>query len=88
MSSDNYYVVRKDPKRRDWVVTMGSASSEVEPCQLETETGDPRFKKHREALQYAFTNYSEYGVIEAEWCGGVGHVKNCPVRGGGSNLPK
>lgn len=58
MSSDNYYMIAKEPDGR-YVVSMGFDSDEEWPLP---HAGDPRFANKPDAIAEGFSHYSEYGV--------------------------
>jgi len=62
MSSDNYYLVW----HRDgaFYVTMEFASSD-DPADFDTDFAD-KFDTYEEAMDYAESEYSEYGVLVHE----------------------
>ena len=77
MSSDNYYAVRQDPNSGEWVVSMGFMSEDLPPCMVPVEARDQRFATREAAENYAFSEYSEYGEVFAEWCWEGGHRASC-----------
>lgn len=58
MSADNYYYVQRHPLG-GWAATMGFASDDMVPFARLTDT---QFVSVTEAMEWAFTQYSEYGV--------------------------
>lgn len=64
MSSDNFYIVRKHPFG-GFAAVQGFASDvdeNDEQIYPEASVTDKQFKTIGEALNYAVTEYSEYGV--------------------------
>lgn len=61
MSADNYYIVRKDAYGF-FVPVMGFASSDESGYVPRVESRDKRFVTVKDALDWAYNKYSEYGV--------------------------
>lgn len=70
MSADNFYVVREVIMvggLERWYVTMGFASSDVVTEHVYPDLDrDKWFDNSEDALEYAVTEYSEYGVSKGE----------------------
>lgn len=59
MSADNLFYIRKCPDGR-WAAQEDFASTYGPPLPL--RVGDPLFDTMEDALDYAYEQYSEYGV--------------------------
>ncbi len=66
MSADNYY--RVSYYKGMFTVTMGFESDYAEGYQAEPSDSDPQFESLLAAQEYAFSQYSEYGVSVDEDC--------------------
>ena len=86
MSSDNYYLIRKD-RQGYFAVVMGFASLTEPPA---VRANSARFEELFAAMDYAAADYSEYGVIIHEECYSdkpillvrnkeTGHYPTCPT---------
>lgn len=85
MSSDNFYLIRKD-RQGYFVPVMGFASDEVTPIITSKHA---RFKELLGALEFAESNYTEYGITIHEECYSEetpvfekpkeGHFVRCPL---------
>lgn len=64
MSSDNYYMIRRD-RQGFFVPVMGFASAESSPP---VRGNCPRFKEFHDAVDYAASEYSEYGIRVHDEC--------------------
>lgn len=61
MSSDNYYIVRKDAYGF-FVPVMGFASNDEDGYVPRISSRDKRFTNIKDAINEALNSYSEYGV--------------------------
>lgn len=87
MSADNYYIIRKD-RQGYFVPLMGFASSNGAPL---IRAKDPRFKDFHSAIEFAATDYTEYGITVHDECYSeespshyrrltTGHYATCPAQ--------
>lgn len=76
MSADNFYVVAQRPDNGRWYAFMGFASDDgdFEPNLHE----DWSFETELDALHWAMSEYSEYGVQSGEWPAYVWVSDACP----------
>lgn len=68
MSADNFYIIRKDQGGK-YVPVMGFASADDDYDFVIRPHDKPRFDTVREALDWAWDEYTEYGVTVHPECG-------------------
>lgn len=64
MSADNYTTVKFNPEDLKWYSLMGFMSTLEDGIPALATEHTPRFDTYEEALQHAWSDWSEYGFIQ------------------------
>jgi len=64
MSADNYTTVKFNPEDLKWYSLMGFMSTLEDGIPALATEHTPRFDTYEQAVEYAFEDWSEYGLIQ------------------------